>query len=332
MIHITLRQWPYVEWRRDSVSSRSVGWISLGVCIIAASTYNAFAKILTGSLSPLTLFFLSELLTGTFVILSYGLMPLVHKTLSLPKKSFLPLLCIGLASGTFAPLLLFPGLKMSTAVNASLFSNMEMVFLIVLAVVVLREKFRREHLLSVCTMLAGMLIIALRGFTEGMHFYAGDILLILSSLSFATGSIIFRKYLHHTEPQVVLFVRATIAICCFFLISPFISHPLVSEIRAFPLAALPVLLGFGFISRFLNIFSFYEALDRLPVTVVSLFNNLTVIFSIIFAAWLVHEQIFGYHIVGGILLILGAVLLEFAGTHASPKHLERHHRTRGPRA
>lgn len=327
MLHVGLHR-PFVAWQRGNVSSRSIGWISLFVCILSASTYNTFAKILTGALSPLTLFFVSELLTGFFVILSYGFMPVIRSILRVPKKHIVPLICIGITNGTIAPLLLFPGLKMSTAVNASLFGNMEMVFLIILAVLVLREPFRREHFLSVATMLAGILIIALRGFTEGLQLYAGDVLLILSSLSFAVGSILFRKYLHHTEPQIVLFVRAAVAITVFFLISPFISHPLIEEIRVFPLAMLPVLLGFGFISRFLNIFSFYEALDRLPVTIVSLFNNLTMVSSIAFAWWMLREPIASYHLTGGLLIILGAILLEVSGVHRTTRHLENHLRQR----
>lgn len=329
MFHATLlRRWPFVAERRAGISSLSIGWIALAVCILAASTHNTFAKILTGAISPLTLFFVSELLTGFFVSLSYGFMPIVRSVLLIKKKYVLPLICIGLTNGTVAPLLLFPGLSKSTAVNASLFSNTEMVFLIILAVVVLREPFRRDHALSVCTMIAGVLIIALRGFTEGVNFRIGDILLVLSSLSFAIGSTIFRKYLHHIEPQIVLFVRSLVAITCFFLISPFTRHPLIEEIRAFPISMLPILFGFGFISRFLNIFSFYEALDRLPVTAVSLFSNLTVITSILFAWWMLGEPIAWYHVAGGALIVLGALVLEMSGTHPTPRQLEQHLRQR----
>lgn len=328
MTHIALRHWTGIPVLQGRTSSRTIGWIALAVCILSASTYNAFAKILTGALSPLSLFFLSELLTGLFVIFSYGLMPVVRSIAKLPRRAILALLAIGLTNGTIAPLLLFPGLRMSSAVNASLFGNMEMVFLIVLAVAVLHEPFRREHALSICTMIAGVLIIALRGFTEGLHFQAGDALLILSSLSFATGSAIFRKFLHRTEPQLILFMRAAVAISCFFLISPFLRHPLIEEIQAFPLTLLPVLLGFAFISRFLNIFTFYESLDRLPVTIVSLFYNLTVITSILFAWWMLREPIMGYHVVGGLFIILGTILLEVAGVHPSPQHLARHLRQR----
>jgi drug/metabolite transporter (DMT)-like permease len=221
---------------------------------------------------------------------------------------------------------------MSTAVNASLFANMEPVFLIILAVIVLHESFGRWHVMSSIIVSTGVVLVALRGFTTGVAFNPGDLLLVLSGFCFATGSIIFRKKLRHCKPHLVLFARATVAISCFFLFSPFIQHPLIEEIQLFPLAAVPVLLGFSFISRFLNVFGFYEALDRLPVTTVSLTNNLGIFTSILFAWWLLGEPLSWYHAVGGVLIVSGTLLLEISGTHPTKKHLEHHHRTRGPRA
>jgi drug/metabolite transporter (DMT)-like permease len=235
---------------------------------------------------------------------------------------------VGLCNGTIAPLLLFTGLRMSTAVNASLFANMEPVFMLILAVFILHETFRRQHALSALTIIGGVLMISLRGFSENLHTNPGDALLILSSFCFAVGSIVFRKKLHHCQPHLVLFGRTVMAMSCFFLVSPFIEHPLISEIRAFPLAIVPVLLGFGFVSRFLNVFSFYEALDRLPVTTVSLMNNVAIITSVLFTWWVLHEPIEWYHLLGGALIVLGALLLEISGLHPTKTHLERHLRQR----
>ena len=257
---------------------------------------------------------------------------MIQQCLQLNPKKLLPLLFIGLTNGTIGPILLFAGLQSSTAVNSSLFTNMESVFLVMLAVIILREPFRREHVLSSLTIVAGILIIALRGFTAGLHFYWGDMLLILSSLSFALGGLIFRRSLHDMNPHIVLFFRAIVGITFFILLTAFMQHHIFEEIRAFPLAMLPVLVGFGFISRFLNTFSFYEALDRLPVTTVSLVSNVTIITSILFAWWMLGEPILGYHILGGGLIILGTILLEVIGIHRSPAELEGHSRTRGPRA
>jgi hypothetical protein len=60
---------------RDEPAALNLGWIALGVMVLSSSTYNAFAKVLTGVLSPITLVFMSEMLTGFFVLLSFGTVP-----------------------------------------------------------------------------------------------------------------------------------------------------------------------------------------------------------------------------------------------------------------
>ena len=62
-----------------------------------------------------------------------------------------PLIALGLLNGLIAPLLLFHGLSMTTAVNAELFARMEMVALLILAITILRE----EHLTRVHVIAGG---------------------------------------------------------------------------------------------------------------------------------------------------------------------------------
>ena len=331
MQHIALRLWALPFGRRSAHSTRIVGWTALCVCVFAAGTYNTFAKILTGSLSPLTLFFLSELLTGFFVLLSFGVMPVLSGFTKLSKKNLLWMAAVGLTSGTLAPLLLFTGLRMSTAVNASLFGGMEPVFMLLLAVIVLGEAFGKRHLLSGAAITLGMLVITLHGFSASIELNAGDALLVGSSFVFAVGSILFRKKLHRVEPHLVLFARTSVAVTCFFLMSPFIHHPLIEELQSFPVRILPVLLGFAFISRFLNVFTFYQALDRLAVTTVSLVTNLTLIVSIALARWVLLEPVTWYHIAGGGLIVLGTLWLEISGLYPTSEHLEKHLRQRAHR-
>lgn len=324
MLTLTAKHRFPFRWKHAAFSAKSVGWMALTMSILAGSTYNSFAKTLALSLSPWSLFFVSELLTALFVLFFFGAMPTIRAFFRLPRSSYLPLLVVGLTSGTLAPLLLFTGLSTTTAVNGSLFGNTEMVFLILLAVVVLGEKFTPTHTLSVCMIVAGMIVIALHGFNDGLAFAPGDIFLILASATFAVGSIVFRKFLHHTEPHLVLLVRSAVAISCFFLFSPFLNHTLMQEIVSLPLMAIPVLCGFAFVSRFLNVFGFYASIERLPVTTVSLASNMSIVTSTLFAHVYLGESVLPYHLAGGGFILLGMILLDSAGTHSSEKHLERH--------
>jgi drug/metabolite transporter (DMT)-like permease len=331
-MHIDIRKWPFLFIHEDT-SSQTIGWIALGVMVVCGSTYTVFGKVLTGALSPLTLMFMSEVLTGFFVLLSFGAIPTLRKFLYLERSAWVPLVSIGLLSGVIGPLMLFVGLSRTTAINGTLFGNAEMVFLTLFAVIILKEQFHRIHALSIVTIITGMLVIALKGFSDGLTPQLGDIIITVACISYAAGGIVFRKYLSHIDPNLVILTRAAVAITTFFVISPFMTHPLIEEVWSFPLAILPALIGFAFLSKFLNLFSFYEAMERLPVTTISLSLNLPLVGSIAFSAWFLGEKLEMYHFIGGALIIAGAFMLELIGTHSDEKHLEnnlRHGNMRSP--
>ncbi len=324
MVEINIKQWPFVRWKHESMSEKALGGTCLGVSIVAGSTYSAFAKQLTKALSARSLLLLSELLTCFFVIFSSGLLPVLRQVTRMPRRTIGWIVVVGIFSETLAPLLIFTGLRYTSAVNASLFGNSEMVFLIFLAFLLLHEEWSRHHVVSSLLIIGGILMIALEGFTQGFIFHLGDILILLSGLAFAIGDIVFRIKLHHIEPHLVIFIRACTAIAAFFLISPFMGQTLLQEVRAFPLSLIPVLLGFVIIARFLNIFTFYEAMDRLNVSTVSLVSSLQVVGGVVFAMMFLGEGLAWYHLVGGALIMLGTVTLELAGLHPSEKHHELH--------
>ena len=128
MIEINITHWPFFQWKRGAISANGVGWLALVTTIIAGATYSSFAKNVSQALSPLTLLFLSELLTALIVLFSFGTVPLFRRMLRLPRRSLLPLLAVGILNSVIAPLLWFAGLRATSAVNASLFGNSDVLF------------------------------------------------------------------------------------------------------------------------------------------------------------------------------------------------------------
>ncbi len=312
------------------MSDSAVGWIALTISTIAGSTFNAYAKVLTTVLSSLSLLFLSEVLTAFFILFSFGILPVIRHFLRLHKSDYFPLILVGFLNGVVGPILLFIGLYYTTAVNAGFYSNMQMVFIVLLAALILKEKITSAHYSAIFTILAGTVIISLRGFTEGLDLQFGDILIIISALAYGLASVYYRKYLSHVEPHLALFSRSAVAMLTFFIVSPFISHPFITEVRSFPFALIPALIGFGFIGRFLNSVTYYQAMEKLNLTTVSLVGSLGIIGSTIFAYFYLGEPIEWFHYVGGAFIILGTILLEIVGTHPSDDHLELHMKQRIP--
>lgn len=321
---------PFERWKRASMNERAVGSVALAVSTLSGSTFPAFSKNLRSSFSAFSLLFVSEFLNGFFVLFSFGFLPVVRSFLSIDRSKLKWLLLLGILSGVGGPLLWFIGLSYTTAVNAALFSKSETIFLLLLAVLILGEKLTRAHTAAILSVCAGVFIISLRGLTTGISVHPGDFLIICSVFSYAAGNITFRSKLHGVEPHIVLFCRAATALAAFFLASPFIEHRLAHEIMALQLSVIPAIIGFAFISRFLNSVTYYVALDRLKVSTVSLVSTLDILGSTFFAYLYLGEPLLWYHFLGGAFIVLGNVLLELLGTHDSPQKLEAHLKQRVP--
>lgn len=325
MVEIHFTRWPFISWKRESLSDKAIGGVALATGVVAGSTFNTFAKSLRTSLSPLSLLFVSEILTAIFVMLSFGLVPVFKEMLHIPRAQWKWLACLAILSGIGGPLLWFTGLSYTTAINAGFFAKAEVIFLLLLAQIVLKEKITMAHVAAICTVIAGIAVISLQGFTQGLQLQTGDLLIMLAVFCYAAANIIFRNKLHGiAHPHVALFCRSLTAIGAFFLVSPFIEHPFISEIQAFPAALFPALIGFAFISRFLNSVTYYVAIDRLPVTTISVVSALDIIGGTVFAFLVLGEPILWYHYLGGAFILLGNILLELLGTHASPDQQEAH--------
>ncbi len=310
---LTARQfWPF-SIRKPTLSTIAVGWLAMGVAIVGGSTFNGFAKVLTGALSPISLIFVSEVLTLTFVLLSFGTLPTLRLLVSVPHEKRLPLFIVGMCSGLLGPLLWFWGLSNTEAVNAAFFGKADILILIILSHFMLNERFARGQVLGAVTIAIGVLTIVLQGFTANLSFQFGDILVLIATASYATGSIVFRRYLPGVAPEVAMLVRSVTGITAFFLISPFLTHPIIEEVINFPLALIPALLGFGFLARFLNTFSYYEAIERIPLSSASLVDTSEIILGALFAYLYVGEPLAWYHFMGGALIILGTVMFEILG-------------------
>ena len=295
---------------------------------LASSTYSAYAKVLTSALSPLSLVFLSEILTLALIVTWYGASAIVQEIVHVRRRHIVPLFLVGFLSSVLAPVFLFVGLHSTSAINAALFSNSEVVFLILLAVLILGEVCTRWHVVASLLICIGIATIVLGDSTGNVQLHVGDLLLLSAGLVWAGSSVIFRLKLTDIPTHLVITMRALTAIASFFVLSAFVRHPFIEQVRLFPLSLIPSLFGFVVIARIVNLSGFYIALDRLSASTVSLVGSLSIIGSVIFTAFYLNEPVLPVHYIGGALIIGGTIVLELLGTHKSPKHLEAHLRQR----
>ncbi|MBT3293032.1 DMT family transporter [Candidatus Peregrinibacteria bacterium] len=260
----------------------------------------------------------------------FGAIPIIRKWRKVKKNKKKLFIFSSLLNGVIAPLLWFIGLSSTSAVNAELFSRTEMLFMILLGVIVIHEKFTKQHVFSLSVILFGITYVALRGFTETVNIATGDMLIVSSALVYALGSIIIKKSLHEVPPELIIAGRASMAALTFFLVSPFITFNMGNEFSNINKEILIALIGYGFIAKFLGTYGFHQAIDHLKVRTVSMMGTLSIVGGIIFAAIYLGEQIHMYQIIGGSTIVLGVLLTHKVGVHSSEKvqehHMIQHHR------
>lgn len=328
MLHLS-RQWPFIQSQSTYTRSQIIGWSTLIIGLLAGSTFSAFAKQLGTALSPISLLFIGESMIILFIFLSFGGIRLFDEIHRLKKNDILPLFLIGMLA-TFGLLLLFTGLHSTTATNVELFSRTETLFLVLLATLFLGERLTRMHLIGGVFIIVGVSTVALRGFTETLTLQSGDMLILSGALVFAIVSAIFKKYASHLPPELVLFCRSATAVLTFFLLSPFIEHPFIEELQSLPVRLIPSLIGFGFLARFVSVLSFYEAVERLPITTISFVLPLGMVLGVLFAHLYLGEPLLPYHLIGGVLILSGIFSMRINGVHATEEHaisiIKQHHR------
>ncbi|MDA1208441.1 MAG: DMT family transporter [bacterium] len=310
-------------------SGIAAGSLAMVINVISSSTFPVFGKQLAGSFSPLSLLFVGEIMGGIFVLLSFGFLPLLKIVWSLKHTQKIYLAIGGVITGIVAPYMWYMGLLQTTAINAGLFSRSEAIFLILFSALFLKESIGKKQYLSLIVILFGVMFVALKGFTVGFTMQMGDVLIIVSSCLYAIGGIIVKKLLNDVHPEAIIFARAFSATVLFILCTMFYTHTLGSELRNIDPSLITVLLCYGFLTRFLGIYSFHEAIDKLKVSTVSMMGTLSIVGSIFFAAAYLGEYIHWYQTVGGAVIVIGVMMMQYFGIHATSDvhkhHIRSHH-------
>ncbi len=278
------------------------------VSLLSNGSFNALAKGLTPYLSPLSLLLISEVLTACFVILTFGLVPLIKEFMRLNAKTIFICLGIGLLNSALAPLLWFKGLSLTTAVNASILAPAGLITSLLMGKWLLKEHVSRPQLLGALTIVAGIVVVNFTGINS-VSVNRGDMMIFFAAQIFSLGTVLFKKYLTHMMPELTIVLRNFGGIAVVFLASVFLQDAFViSEVAAFPVRLVLMLLAFVFFARYLNLACFYEALDRLPATTVELIDIASPLSGMVFAVAILGETIGMAHVIGGLFIILGLLI------------------------
>lgn len=255
-------------------------------------------------INPIVMAFLIYFIGGIFFT------PLAKKTNSISKfgkKDWLFMGLIGIAEVS-ALITYFYGVSSATAVNASIFSNSEIIFALVIGMMVFKERLQIRECIPFSMIIIGMMALPIgndlyqNDFSFG-HMVTGDLLIILSGILYAI-DITFCKYVGdrfdaRRVTQVVSFICAGVAIS---LIAIF-EIPMDVDIYQLPGIFAISILGIGMSTLF-----FLMALKIIGTVRTVLLYSTTSVFGVIFSGVFLAETVTTIDIMS-LALVLGGIFL-----------------------
>lgn len=230
-------------------------------------------------------------------------------------KNILPL-------AIFYPLSFFAfqtfGMQYMTSSESGIILAVIPVFTLLLASYFLKEETTLMQRLSIVLSVSGVIYITLmKGSTFEFTNLKGISLLLLSALSFSGYSITARKLTKNFSLTEMSCIMIIISFVCFNAIS-IVNHLINGTLSNFfaPLHDYRFIISvvyLGVLSSLVTSFLANYILSKIEASKMSVFTNLGTVVSIIAGVVFLNEQIYYYHIIGSICIILGVIGTNFLG-------------------
>lgn len=300
-----------VNLKKPSTAA-TIGYTVIILSAVFTGLINTFAKPLLENtpdasyleISPITLVALIFLINGLFFT------PLTKNSASLRQIGRRNIMLVTLAGIAEAAALItyFFGLKDTTAINASILSEGEIIFSILIALTFFRERLRKRELTPFAMIIVGILIIPVSYdvYSNGMHFtdlVFGDMLIILAGLFYAL-DINVCKYVSKRIDAKRITQLASFGSAAFALLLIFTFNiPISVDISQIPSIVVISIIGTG-----MSTFFFIIALRLIGAVRTLLLYSSQSVFGVIFATIFLGEAVTIANVIS-ITLVMGGIFL-----------------------
>lgn len=258
------------------------------------------SKIVLQEISPLLLAFMRLSLAAIFLL---AFRKIVAQRFKRPAKQEWPLLAIGGIGLACNYAFYNLGLNLTTAISAQLVVQSATIFLVIASVIFLDEEVTRRKAIATITALIGVFIVVWNGHDLsvllGMRSLFGDLLIIIAAFSWTIFTLM-QRILHdrYGAYQLVtyMFIISSIAIAPFSILE-------IHQLLAASSQVLVLLLYLALIGTGLSYLLFASSLKYSPVSLVAVIILIGPLVTVVLAKIFLAEQITGYAIFGGGILL-----------------------------
>lgn len=232
-------------------------------------------------------------------------------TSSQKSKVFRVVLLSTFVGGILGPIFYFYGLQSTTAADASLLANAEMVFTIVIASIVFRERLNRTGFIAVILVSLGIIVVAtnLQFSSSVLDFAApGHLLILGSSLCWGSDNNIITYISERIDAARFIQYRSSIAGPTLFLISVLSASLPTSGSELLKILVIGLVIFGG------SIYFNFLALRWLGAIRSTLIFPISSLFGLAAAYLILHETIGAYQIVSIGVIFAGIYLMTRTGS------------------
>ena len=304
-----------VNLENKKLTPKKAKWLGIILAILAAvfvGTINVVGKTLVDpqyidieSLNPINLALVLGLVTGLFFT------PLAKNKTSptkFDKKTLIFILLLGI-SEVAAITTYFFGLSHTTATNASILSNTEFIFAILIAIMIFHERLHKKEYLPLVMILGGAIIIPLGLDLQENNFSLdkivfGDFLILLAALFYAIDISIARFVSRRAPVARISQISAFAGVPFALLLILIFQVPFDIQVPH-----IPSILFMGIFVTGLGYYFFVLALRFLGAIRTILIYSTTTVFGVMFAGVFLGEQITVFDVSALGVVVFGVYLL-----------------------
>lgn len=222
-----------------------------------------------------------------------------NTTFKVIKKEFSALLYIALVGTVLADLLYLHALTKIPILNAVLIAHLQPVFLIIIGFFIIHDdRLTDFDYLGIFTMIIAALLVTtgtLENLLDLKFGTTADLYVVFATISWATASIVMKKYINHLDAAVMTFYRFLIAAV---VLAVYVSLTSKLDLSNIYQVFLGMTTGIGFIL-------FYEGLKRIKAAQAAALELTSPFFAAIFGFLFLHEIPTIMQLIGIAALLVG---------------------------
>ncbi len=242
---------------------------------------------------------------GVLLLVSYRHLPRWSDL----KRQWKPIFLIGMVGLFIFNYLFFTGMQYTTAVNASLIVGLNPATTLVLSSLILGIRITRRKALGIAVAFVGVVYLVLKGNLTDLsqvRLSTGDFWIIGANVAFALHHVWVKKYSGKLHNRTFTLLTNSVCLLGFLAVIPFEG---VGDFGTYPSLYWLAALGMGGLGTALAYIVWNQGLATVGAPQAGIFMNFVTFFAAAFALFF-GESLYLYHLVSGMLIVAGMLVMQ----------------------